>query len=587
MAVAMILTYSCQKNEVQEDAVQNDARHLKVLTIGVVDEPESRVGFDGTKSFYWHKGDRVGVITSAGFKEMTLEDQYHRKASGVFVGNFEEEIGNVVVYPYGDHVLADGQLTYVLPESYTYTSIDEEENSFNPPMAGRIEGNSAFLRHLGSFFKISVTNIPAGGDDMKLIFTADKRLTGEFLADLSAETPVIETDDADGGNVVTINFANTVPGNKGAFYVPAPLGTYGSLTAEVRDGDVTLVSKTWSDQTVSRMTPKRGSVGIEYVAEIEGSIYQSLQAAVDDASDGQTVTVVTDIDLDAPLVVATGKKVVLDLNGKTISDVATSASASYLLNVKSGAEVTVKNGTLSFAATTPDTSWGGEGLPDYPGYANNTIRNEGTLTIDNAVLENRTMKGGASYVIDNYSGAKLTVNDGSVLNQAGGDIAIRMFNGGSGAIDVTINGGTVSGYRAVWIQLASTNTSVAPVMNLTVNGGTLTSTDQTYNQAVYSYSYGNDMKNVLINVSGGIFNGDIALTGGSNKTNLETLDISGGTFNGAWGFYSYGDYAKSLDAITLTGGTFIEDPSDYVAEGYAAVLTGGLWTVRPVQASGE
>lgn len=587
MAVAMILTYSCQKNEVQEDAAQNDARHLKVLTIGVVDEPESRVGFDGTKSFYWHKGDKVGVITSAGFKEMTLEDRYHRKASGVFVGNFEEEIGNVVVYPYGDHVLADGQLTYVLPESYTYTSIDEEENSFNPPMAGRIEGNSAFLRHLGSFFKISVTNIPAGGDDMKLIFTADKRLTGEFLADLSAETPVIETDDADGGNVVTINFANTVPGNKGAFYVPAPLGTYGSLTAEVRDGDVTLVSKTWSDQTVSRMTPKRGSVGIEYVAEIEGSIYQSLQAAVDDAADGQTVTVVTDIDLAAPLVVATGKKVVLDLNGKTISDVATSAAASYLLNVKSGAEVTVKNGTLSFAATTPDTSWGGEGLPAYPGYANSTIRNEGTLTIDNAVLENMTRKGGASYVIDNYSGAKLTVNEGSVLNQAGGDIAIRMFNGGSGAIDVTINGGTVSGYRAVWIQLASTNTSVAPVMNLTVNGGTLTSTDQTYNQAVYSYSYGNDMKNVLINVSGGIFNGDIALTGGSNKTNLETLDISGGTFNGAWGFYSYGDYAKSLEAITLTGGTFIEDPSDYVAEGYAAVLTGGLWTVRPVQASGE
>lgn len=587
MAVAMILTYSCQKNEVQEDAAQNDARHLKVLTIGVVDEPESRVGFDGTKSFYWHKGDRVGVITSAGFKEMTLEDRYHRKASGVFVGNFEEEIGNVVVYPYGDHVLADGQLTYVLPESYTYTSIDEEENSFNPPMAGRIEGNSAFLRHLGSFFKISVTNIPAGGNDMKLIFTADKRLTGEFLADLSAETPVIETDDADGGNVVTINFANTVPGNKGAFYVPAPLGTYGSLTAEVRDGDVTLVSKTWSDQTVSRMTPKRGSVGIEYVAEIEGSIYQSLQAAVDDAADGQTVTVVADIDLAAPLVVATGKQVVLDLNGKTISDVATSASASYLLNVKSGAEVTIKNGTLSFAATTPDTSWGGEGLPDYPGYANNTIRNEGTLTIDNAVLENKTMKGGASYVIDNYSGAKLTVNEGSVLNQAGGDIAIRMFNGGSGTIDVTVNGGTVSGYRAVWIQLASTNTSVAPVMNLTVNGGTLTSTDQTYNQAVYSYSYGNDMKNVLINVSGGIFNGDIALTGGSNKTNLETLDISGGTFNGAWGFYSYGDYAKSLEAITLTGGTFIEDPSDYVAEGYAAVLTGGLWTIRPVQASGE
>ena len=117
-------------------------------------------------------------------------------------------------------------------------------------------------------------------------------------------------------------------------------------------------------------------------------------------------------------------------------------------------------------------------------------------------------------------------------------------------------------------------------MKLTVTGGTLTSADQTYNQAVYSYSYGNDMKNVLIDVSGGTFNGDIALTGGSNKTNIETLNISGGTFNGAWGFYSYGDYDKSLVTIKVTGGTYLEDPTDYLADGYLAVQgADGKWTV--------
>ena len=579
MAFAILLTASCQKNEFKEDPVHENAGHIKVLTVGVAEEPETRVGFDGNNSFYWHRGDRIGVITTAGFKEMILDDQYHRQPSGVFLGDFEENMGDYVVYPHGSHLLDNGQLTYILPSEYTYTSIGEEDNSFNPPMYGKIENNSAFLRHLGSFFKISVTNIPAGGDDMKFVFTADKRLTGEFLVDLLSDTPVITTDEAEGGHTVTINFSNTVSGSNGTFYIPAPLGTYGSITAEVRDGDATLVSRTWTDQTVTRMTPKRGSVGIEYVAEIEGITYRSLQAAIDDAAEGQTVTVVTDVDLTAPLVVASGRRVVLDLNGKTVSDVATSASASYLLAVKNGADVTIRNGTLSFAATTPDTNWGGEGLPDYPGYANNTIRNEGMLTIENAVLENKTKKGGASYVIDNYSGARLTVNEGSVLTQAGGDIAIRMFNGSSGSIDVTINGGTISGYRAVWIQLASSNAAVAPVMNLTVNGGTLTSIDQTYNQAVYSYSYGNDMKNVSINVSGGIFNGDIALTGGSNKTNLETLNISGGTFNGAWGFYSYGDDAKAMEAITITGGTYLEDPSDYVPAGYTAVQTGGLWSV--------
>lgn len=580
MALAMLLA-SCQKSEFQDKAPHENERHHKTLTVGVADEMQTRVGFDENNAFYWHKGDRIGVITASGFREMVLDEQYHKQASGVFTGDFTEEMGDYVVYPYGAHVLDNEQLTYMLPSSYDYETIEAEENSFNPPMAARIDGNSAYLRHLASFFKITVTNIPAGGDDMKFIFTADRRITGEFLADLSDETPVIITDDSE-GNTVTINFSNTIPGNTGTFYVPAPLGTYGTVTAEIKNGDATLVSKTWTDQTVKRMTPKRGNMGLEYVAEIEGTPFKTLQAAID-AADNQVITLISDIELSSPLSIGNGKKAVLDLNGKTVSDVATSASASYLLNVKSGADVTIRNGTLSFAATSPDTAWGGEGLPDYPGYANNTIRNEGTLTVENALLENRTKKGGASYVIDNYAGAKLTVNEGSVLNQAGGDIAIRMFNGGSGAVDVTINGGTVNGYRAVWIQLASSNAAVAPVMKLTVTGGTLTSIDQVYNQAVYSYSYGNDMKNVSINVSGGIFNGDIALTGGANKTNIETLNISGGTFNGDWGFYSYGAEDKAMEAISITGGTYLEDPSDYVSGGYMAVPEDGKWVVVPAE----
>ena len=581
MAVAMFLAVSCQRDELQQDPIPEVTSRYKILTVGVADEAETRVGFDENNSFYWHGGDKVGVLTVNGFKEMTLADGYHGQATGVFTGEFEEEIGDYVVYPHGAHMLDNGQLTYVLPSSYTYASIEEEANSFNPPMIGRIDGGSSTLKHLASFFKIAVNNIPAGGDDMKFVFTADKRITGEFVVDLSADTPVIETDDSE-GNTVTIDFTNTVPGDSGAFYIPAPLGDYGTITAEIKDGDVSLLTKTWTNQTVSRKTPKRGTAGLDYVAEINGTPYQTLQAAFD-AVDNQTITLVRNIALDAPLVFASGKTAVLDLNGKTVSDTSTSAATSYLLAVKSGADLTVKNGTLTFAATTPDTQWGEDGLPDYPGYANNTVRNEGSLTIENASLENKTRKGGASYVVDNYVGAKLTVNEGSVLTQSGGDIAIRMFNGSAGAIDVTVNGGTITGYRAVWIQLASTNTAVAPVMKLTVTGGTLTSADQVYNQAVYSYSYGNDMKNVLIDVSGGVFNGDIALTGGANTTNLETVNISGGTFNGAWGFYSYGADDKAVAAIKVSGGTFLEDPSDYLADGYEAVQTDGVWTVRPVE----
>lgn len=578
IAFAIFLAAACQRNEFPED---NSKRAERTLTIGIDDEAASRVGFDENNSFYWHKGDKVGVLTSSGFREMTLLDEYHKKPSGVFTGTFEEEIGDYVVYPYGNHSIENGWLNYVLPSSYTYTSIKADTNSFNPPMLGRIDGPNAQLRHLASFFKISVSNIPAGGDDMKLIFSADKRITGEFTANPLDETPVIETDDSE-GNIVTIYFNNTISGGTGTFYIPAPLGTYGSINVEILDGDISIGSKSWSNQIVKRLNPKRGAIELEYIATINELPYGSLQEAID-AANNQTITLVSDLVLDTPLTVVNGNSVVLDLNGKTVYQTATSAAESHLLAVKSGGTLTIKNGTLSFAATTPDTVWGGEGQPPYPGYANNAITNQGTLIIENAIIENKTSKGGASYVIDNYAGANLTINEGTELIQSGGDIAIRMFNGGSGGINVTINGGIITGYRAVWIQLASNNAAIAPIMNLTINGGVLTSIDQTYNQAIYSYSYGNDMKNVLINVSGGTFNGDIALTGGSNKTNLETLNISGGQFNGQWGFYSYGDDAKALEAITVTGGAFMTDPTNYLDTGYTALQTDGKWIVSATE----
>lgn len=579
MAFAILLAMSCQKNELQNDVRPEGEKHYRTLTVGVA---ETKVGFDGSNAFYWHGGDKISVLTSAGFKEMTLDDGYHGKASGVFTGDFAEEIGDYVLYPSGTHAMTADQLSYVLPDAYSYDSIEDEANSFNPPMFGVVNDGSAVLTHLGSFFKISVTNIPAGGDDMKFVFTADRRITGSFEVDLAAVPPVIVTDDME-GNTVTVNFSNTSPKAAGAFYVPVPLGTYGTITVGIKDGDVLLASKTWTDQTVSRKTPKRGSIYVDYVAEVGGVVYQSLQEALD-VTDNQVVTLDQDVVLDAPLVLPKGKTAVIDLGGNTISSTSTSASTSSLISIKGGADLTLKNGSLIFAATTPDTQWGGEGQPPYPGYANNTIRNEGVLTLEGMYLENKTQKGGASYVIDNYNGAKLTIDEGTTVVQSGGDIAIRMFSGSAGEIDVTINGGEISGYRAVWIQLASNNAAVAPVMKLTINGGTLTSIDQTYNQAVYSYSYGNDMKNVLINVTGGTFNGDIALTGGSNKTNLETLNISGGTFNGIYGgFYSYGADDKAHEAITVTGGSFPADPSDYLAEGYQAFLTDGRYVVAPVE----
>ena len=117
MAFAVLLAASCQKNESSDESSYEKPGHSKTLTVGVADETQTRVGFDENNSFYWHRGDRIGVLTSSGLKQMTLDDQYHQKASGVFYGDFQEELGEYVVYPYGNHLIANGLLTFILPSS--------------------------------------------------------------------------------------------------------------------------------------------------------------------------------------------------------------------------------------------------------------------------------------------------------------------------------------------------------------------------------------------------------------------------------------------------------------------------------------
>ena len=142
IAFAIFLVVSCQKNEISDEGIGGKPADYKTLTVGIDDQQATRVGFDDLKAFYWHKGDRIGVITSAGLKVMDLYDEYDKKPVGVFYGNFQEEYGDYVIYPYGNHRIENGVMTYVLPSSYVYTSIEDDAHSFNPPMLGMINGNS-------------------------------------------------------------------------------------------------------------------------------------------------------------------------------------------------------------------------------------------------------------------------------------------------------------------------------------------------------------------------------------------------------------------------------------------------------------
>ena len=250
---------------------------------------------------------------------------------------------------------------------------------------------------------------------------------------------------------------------------------------------------------------------------------------------------------DEPLTI-TGSTVI-DLNGHTITGVSTSSTTSSLITVANGAELTLTgNGLINFAATNPDTEWGGEGQPAFPGYANNTIVCKGKLTIDGVTIKNSTAPGGASYAIDCYPGADLVVNSGTI--DGCGKVAIRMFaNSNDVATNVTVNGGLITGRRGIWIQLPSSKLTNERLANLTVTGGKIIATDDS-DCAIYSYSYGDSFAKTNVTITGGEFDGLVAF-GGGEKTTKENVTITGGTFIDGVGRYLANDGWEDITVPTV------------------------------------
>lgn len=139
-----------------------------------------------------------------------------------------------------------------------------------------------------------------------------------------------------------------------------------------------------------------------------------------------------------------------------------------------------------------------------------------------------------------------------------------------------------SGTRAIWLQLPGSNAAVAPEVEINVNGGELEAQQAgDYKLAIYSYTYGNSFENTTINVSGGILDGDLALTGGANKNPVETVNVTGGTIRD---LYSYGDDALAADAISITGGVFESNYAELYSldDGYVFELNSdGAYDVVP------
>lgn len=286
--------------------------------------------------------------------------------------------------------------------------------------------------------------------------------------------------------------------------------------------------------SISNSTVLNGKRGESAVAAIQYGIYHysfsSLQAAIDNAKAGETVVVLRDIVLEETLVIPAGKSVVLDLNGHTISQ-EKACTASYEMISNKGNLTIMGNGKLSFKDT-------GAGDPNF-GWGSYTVRNEGTLVVEDGVIEHLGEQPFATHMICaifQYSGS--TTINGGVISTPNYRSA-RLWKG-----EMIINGGDFEGQ--LWVQAVDNSAE------LTVNGGSFA-------------PVGGDGSSIFV----------------ENITYTVNLAVNGGFFN-----TKIGTSVPSKAGVkgTIVGGIFTESAKNntnaaLLAEGYEFEADGANYKV--------
>ncbi len=280
----------------------------------------------------------------------------------------------------------------------------------------------------------------------------------------------------------------------------------------------------------TQLASESDSFGNQYDAnaEFDTIVYTAadLQSAL---AAGKNVVVGSNIAMTEGVVIPAGKTVAIDLAGHTLSYNSTTGAGDEL--IENNGTLTINDSVGTGKITYTATSASGTAAPSY---ASNTITNNGSLTVNGGTLENTTA-GTAAYVVDNNantSNATLIVNGGKLVQtQTTYSGAIRLYaNNTAYTTKVNVNGGEIIGRRSIWIHLSSSNLQSVKPAELNVTGGTITSTDDSRNLAIYVFSYGDSFTGTKINITGGVIDGNIefkdsAATGeaGSDIIHNETI----------------------------------------------------------------
>ena len=417
-----------------------------------------------------------------------------------------------------------------------------------------------------------------------------------------------------------------------AFFTVHPVDLTGkTITITVKDSeDNVLVSNDYYGVAIKRNKVnvfEDDSVKPNEVAAVDGVSYATIKDAIDNVTDGGTITLLANVQDEAIFVAKGEKNFTFDLDGHTFTATAPLAGSAgtenQALHLEAGNTITIKNGTIKAIDGAENIKF--------------IIQNYADLTLEDVTIDagNLNYPGQVCYALSNNCGNVLLTGNTSIINVPEGEIAMDACKFSSyekptvtvsttGTIEGTIelSGGDLvlgadlkvtkpitGNYAGVSDVNLDGHTLTAPktaILNdgkatLTIHDGNIvseghvgvmvkdrtTTTLSSCNVTGLEGAVGTGTAvGATINIKGGTYiatdNAVIAGNGSKRDGEANKITIDTGTFKGqikTKGYIACGIYAPWKDIITVNGGDFeITDGVGVLCRGGQVNINGGTFT---------
>lgn len=300
-----------------------------------------------------------------------------------------------------------------------------------------------------------------------------------------------------------------------------------------------------------------------FAAQVGGVMYTTLADALAAADENAIVKLLEDVT--GQVAIPVGKKLTLDLNGKTITHSGTAIINNGTLIVKNGAVVSTGNCGIGVGSN-----------------SETTILSDVTVTAqESAVITSKST--GAKIFIE---GGTFTSTDNAVIAGNGsertGNPNIIVINGGTFNGGITTAGYVACGIYAPWKDQITVNGGtfhitggagiVARAGQVSVNGGTFICTGNATGKVGDS--------RVVVPCAALVFDSEANYPA---LTNESVILVKNGTFTVESGVAVAHAVKAAEDLnprIVIEGGSFSGNPTTFVKEGCTAQEKDGIWTVQ-------